>query len=221
MKILGVDEAGKGCVIGSLFICGYLIDEKKLPLLQKWRVRDSKLVLPKRREFLEKKLKKLADDFILIKLSAMDIDKLRTETNLNKIWIGKIQEIINDIKPQKVFVDALEVNTEKLKRKIISGLKEDLKGIEIICENFADKKYPIVGAASIVAKVNRDAEIKNLHKKFGFFGSGYTSDPRTIKFLKDWIEKNRQFPYFVRRSWVTARELKKEKIQKTIKDYWH
>jgi len=85
-----------------------------------------------------------------------------------------------------------------------------------VAENFADRKYPVVSAASIIAKVERDKEIKKLHKKYGFFGSGYTSDERTIRFLKDWIKKNKEFPDIVRKTWVTAEELKKLKEQKKL-----
>lgn len=218
-KILGIDEAGKGCIIGPLVICGCLIDEKKLPLLKKFGVRDSKLLSPRKRSFLYQKLKRVADDFVILKISAMDIDKLRTKTNLNKIWFHRVQNIINSLEPKKVYVDALEANVKRCHEKILQGIKDELKDIEIICENFADKKYPIVGAASIMAKVVRDAEIKKLHRIYGDFGSGYTSDERTIKFLKDWIKKNKQFPYFVRRSWMTAKEIKKELRQRRIRDF--
>jgi ribonuclease HII len=214
MKILGIDEAGRGPVIGPLVMCGYLIDEKHIAKLRNMGVKDSKMLTPKIREFLLPKIKKLCDDFIILKASAKDIDKLRTESNLNKLEIGRMQHIINLLEPDRVVIDAIEANTKKFHSKVSSKIKN--KGIEIVAENFADKKYHEVGAASIIAKVNRDKEISKLHKLYGNFGSGYTSDERTIKFLKDWIKMNKEFPDIVRRSWITAIELKKQKEQRTL-----
>ncbi|MBI5060799.1 MAG: ribonuclease HII [Candidatus Aenigmarchaeota archaeon] len=208
-----------GCVIGPLVICGYLIEEEKVEKLKHWNVRDSKLVSPKRRGFLYGKLKELADDMIILKISAMDIDKNRTISNLNKLWHKRVAEIINSLRPGHVFIDALEANTGKCAEKLRKNLNEELKAVAMTCENAADRKYPVVGAASIIAKVVRDAEIRRLHEEHGNFGSGYTSDPRTVTFLKNWIEKNKHFPSFVRHSWITARELKKNKIQTRLKDF--
>lgn len=206
-----------GPVIGPLVICGYLIDEEKEPLLKKLSVRDSKLLSTRRREYLAVKLKEIADDLVILKLSPVEIDKLRTKTNLNKIEIHRIQEIINLLEPDKVIIDSVEADTKKFCDKISKGLKTKPN---FICENFADKKYPVVSAASIIAKVTRDHDIKSLHKKYGDFGSGYTSDERTINFLKSWIKRNKQFPWFVRRSWVTTKTIKNDAKQKRVGEFF-
>ncbi len=206
-----------GPVIGPMMICGYLIDENNLEKLKEYGVRDSKQLTPEKRKRLLPKLKRLADDYILLKVSAREIDELRDTVNLNKIEIAKMQEIINLLKPDRVIIDSPEVNTKKFKEKIAPRVIH--KGVEIVCENFADKKYLEVGAASIIAKVHRDKEIEKLHDKYGFFGSGYTSDERTIKFLKDWIKMNKEFPVIVRKSWTTAMVLKEEVEQKKIMEF--
>lgn len=198
-------------------ICGYLIEEKKIEKLKKLGVKDSKLLTPQKRKSLFSKVKKIADDYLLLKVSSQEIDRMRDITNLNRIEIAKMQEIINLIGCDKVVIDSPEVNTKKFAAKIASRLHN--KGVEIVCENFADKKYTEVGAASIIAKVSRDKEIERLHKKYGFFGSGYTSDERTIRFLKDWIKVNKEFPDFVRKSWVTAMIIKEEMQQKKIMEF--
>ncbi|MFH1630839.1 MAG: ribonuclease HII [Candidatus Aenigmatarchaeota archaeon] len=221
-KILGIDEAGRGCVIGPLVMCGYLVSEEKEADLKKMGARDSKLLSPRVRSQLYQKFKEFADDVVILKISAEDIDKQRSETNLNKIEIKHMQHIINALNPDRVVLDSIEANTKGFRLKILHGLKIALKNkektgdLEIISENFADKHYPIVGAASIMAKVVRDAEIIKLAEKYGDFGSGYTSDPRTIKFLKEWLNKNKQFPTFVRKSWVTVKEMKKNQAQKAL-----
>jgi len=217
MKILGIDEAGRGPVIGPLMICGYLIDEKKSAKLKKLGVKDSKLLTPQKREKLVPKLKKIADDYILLRVPPNDIDRLHGVYNLNKIEIAKMREIINLLRPDKVIIDSPEVNIKKFRGKIVRGLHHDR--FDFVAENFADKKYPEVGAASIIAKVFRDKEIEKLHKKHGFFGSGYTSDEKTITFLKDWIKVNNEFPDFVRKSWITAMLLKEEKEQKKLMEF--
>ena len=211
MKVLGIDEAGRGPVIGPMVLCGCLIEKDKLNELKKAGAKDSKMLTEKKREHIAKKLKKIAK-FEVIKISAAQIDALRSSINLNKIEIENMQFLINKMNPDCVYIDSPEKNTKKFEKKILSGIN----GTKIVAENFADRKYPVVSAASIIAKVERDKEIKKLHKKYGFFGSGYTSDERTIRFLKDWIKKNKEFPHFVRSSWVTADELKKLKEQKKL-----
>ena len=225
MKVLGIDEAGRGAVLGPFVMCGFMISEEKQETLKSWRVRDSKQVSPRRRSFLYQKLKKLATDYVVLKLSAFDIDKLRSTTNLNKMEIKHMQEIINTLQPDQAIIDAIEANTKAFCNKIEVGLKKDIrKRIEaqdfiLTCENFADKNYPVVGAASIIAKVIRDAEVQKLHKEYGHFGSGYPSDPITVKWLKDWLETHDTFPPIVRHSWITAKVLLKEKARITLKEF--
>ncbi|MBI4170428.1 MAG: ribonuclease HII [Candidatus Aenigmarchaeota archaeon] len=211
--ILGIDESGRGPVAGPLVLCGYMIDEKKVGELKKYGVKDSKLLTATKRERLFPKLKRLADNHHAVTVSAAEIDSLRTISNLNKIEIEKMQYLINRMKPDKVVIDAPEVKTDNFAKKIRQKLDAECV---IVAENFADKKYPEVGAASIIAKVIRDREIIKLHKKYGNFGSGYSSDPVTIAFLKSWLKKNKEFPDFVRKSWITAQLMIIERQQTKI-----
>ena len=217
MKILGIDESGRGPVCGPMTICGYLIDEKDLPVLRELGVRDSKLLTAEKRSDLAPKLKKLADDYVVLKITAEEIDKLRTVSNLNAIEVERMQHIINLLNPDKVIIDAPEVNTAVFSRKIMAKVKK--KNLRLISENFADKNHLEVGAASIIAKTERDKDIKKLHEKHGFFGSGYASDEITINFLKDWIKRNKEFPSFVRKSWFTAQRIREEKEQTSISPF--
>ena len=214
MKVLGIDEAGKGCIIGPLVMCGYLIDESKIHELKRLGAKDSKLVAAKKRKGIAKNLEKIADDFILLKVPAREIDSLRTVSNLNSIEIERMQHIINLLQPDTAIVDAIEANERRFHEKLTSKLD----GVHVIAENFADKRYPVVGAASILAKVHRDAEIEKLNRQYDL-GSGYTSDPKTISFLKDWAKRNKDFPDFVRKSWITIQLILEEKEQKKIDFY--
>jgi len=212
MKILGIDEAGRGPCIGPLVMCGYLVDEKDTPRLRSIGVKDSKMLSPAKRESLMPQLKKIAADYVILSVSADQIDHLRTPTNLNKLEIERMQQLINILAPDKVIVDALEANEKRFLKKLSAGIKVET---EIIAENFADKNYFEVGAASIIAKVHRDGEVKNLHKTYGNFGSGYPSDPKTVDFLKECI-KNRVMPDIIRKSWMTVQILRQEAEQVKI-----
>ena len=207
MLILGIDEAGRGPVLGPLVICGYLVDKKNMAKLKKTGVRDSKQLSPTRRSRLAPELKKIANDFTVIKISAEEIDNMRATINLNRIEIEKMREIIDALQPDKVIVDSLERNTERFISKLGCSMP-------VVAENFADRKYPVVSAASVIAKVARDAEIAKLHKKHGNIGSGYPSDERTVRFLNDCMKKNKGLPYFVRKSWLTVERMTSEREQK-------
>lgn len=216
MKILGIDEAGRGCVAGPLVMCGYLIDGKDVDKLRKMGVKDSKALSAAKRESLVPQLEKIAEDCVLLKVSAGKIDELRTVSNLNKAEIERMQQLINALAPDKVILDALESNEKRFLKKIESGIKVET---EIIAENFADSNYLEVGAASIIAKVHRDEEIKKLRQIYGDFGSGYPSDEKTINFLKEWIKKKQELPDFVRKSWLTIQWIRGEMEQIKISEF--
>lgn len=215
MKILGIDEAGRGPVCGPLVMCGYLIDDSKLAGLRKTGVRDSKMLSPERRLKMHPVLESFADDYIILEKSAQEIDSMRSVSNLNRMEIDMMAEIINAFRPDKAIVDAPEFNTLEFSRKLM----RKAEGVNIIAENYADKNHVEVSAASVMAKVRRDTEIEKLHKIHGYFGSGYPSDPDTISFLKNWIKKNKEFPDFVRKSWITAQAMIADKEQKPLSSF--
>ncbi len=213
MKVLGIDEAGRGPVIGPLVMCGYMIESRNLPKLRELGVKDSKLLARRRREQLAEKLEKLSSDIAVLKIPAEEIDRLRISSNLNKLEIKLMCGMVDALQPDKVIIDALEANESGFMKKIAVGIRCKA---EIIAENFADKNYPEVSAASIIAKTNRDRAVDELKKIFGDFGSGYTSDPRTVNFLKDWIKNNKDYPEIVRKSWVTAQVIREKKEQTSL-----
>ena len=126
-------------------------------------------------------------------------------------------DTINYLKPDKVYIDSPDVNTKKLRNFIDKMLK---KKSELFVEHHADKNHPEVSAASILAKVERDKDIKELIEKHGPLGSGYPSDERTINWLRHWLANNKKFPEFVRRSWVTIEIMEKEKSQSKLSTWF-
>jgi len=215
-KILGIDEAGRGAVIGPMVLAGVMIDEKDAEKLIKMGVKDSKMLTPKKREDLFEKVKDVAIDHVILQIAAHEIDRQRETINLNMIEAQMMAQIIKSMKADKAYVDAPQVSTHKFKVLLLDLAKNHT---EIISENKADETYPVCSAASILAKVTRDREIEKLKKKVNHnFGVGYPHDERTINFLKKLV-KNGKYPDFVRKSWITASEIKKEKEQKSLKYY--
>jgi len=211
MLIAGVDEAGRGPVIGPLVIAGVSIDEKDLPKLVNLGVKDSKLLSPQRREKLVSQIKKVTLNCHTVFLSPPEIDIVvesrRKLHKLNRLEAVAMARLLTILKPDVAYVDASDVLADRFREHIAENLSFKLK---IVSEHKADVKYPIVSAASIIAKVERDKVISQLQKKYGNMGCGYPSDSNTIKFLEDWIRKFGSYPDFVRKSWKTAKRVKSE-----------
>ena len=203
----GIDEAGRGPMIGPMVICGVLIDSKKLPELKQTGARDSKTLSHSQRLKLKEKIERVASKIVIRSVSAADIDRLRKRTTLNEIEVVEFASIVKALKPQMVYVDAADVKAVRFGEKIgkLSGLVS--KGVVVISEHKADSKYPIVSAASIIAKVERDRVISEYHKKYGDFGSGYPSDPKTVNFVKNLVRNNMALPPIIRKSWESVRKI--------------
>ena len=203
MDILGIDEAGRGSVLGPMVIAGVTVPEKMEKVLERMGVKDSKRLVPNRRTILSRKLKKMFDHEIII-ISAREIDEMRADgINLNEIEKNAMEELILRLKPEKAIVDAVDVKAERFQE----NLRKDT-GFDIIAEHKADDNYIQVSAASIIAKAERDAQIAEINKEFiksGGIGSGYPSDPATKKFLTNYSYD--EMPDFVRRSWNTVSKL--------------
>lgn len=214
--IAGIDEAGKGPVLGPMCVAGVLIDEKKLDTLAQMGVKDSKQLTAKRREVLAGEIKKLADKYFILEVSASQIDELRKVMTMNEIMVVCYAKVLEALKPDHAFVDAADVIAERFGENIKKKYSREIK---LTSEHNADDKYPIVSAASILAKVHRDALIKMLEKNVGVeIGSGYPSDPKTIKFLEGWIQEHGSLPDFARSSWETSQRLLSKFNQRTLFD---
>ncbi len=212
MLVAGVDDAGRGCVIGPLVIAGVLMKEGDLPKLTQLGVKDSKLLLPSRRKALAVDIKRLAEKCVVIELSPKEIDAVveggKKLHRLNRLEAKTMAKVIESLNPDIAYVDASDVLEDRFKQHILESLPFK---VEIISEHKADRNYPIVSAASIIAKVERDNEIAELANKYGDFGSGYPTDPKTISFLKQCLEDFGEYPAFVRKSWKPAKKARSEK----------
>ena len=213
-RIAGVDEAGRGPVIGPLVIAAVVVDEARLEALIEWGVRDSKQLTPLQRSSLESKIRRVSLQTEILEIDALEIDtQRRAKRSLNELEAQWMAQILQHLQWDIAYVDASDVNAERYGRVIQSHLTSSQP---IVSEHKADITYPVVAAASILAKVHRDQRIKELHRKFGNFGSGYPNDPLTRRFLKEWINTHDAFPNIVRQTWETARTILANKQQQTL-----
>jgi len=214
---MGIDEAGRGPVLGPMVLCGLAVNEEQEKELRKIKVKDSKILTPKKREELSEKIESIATHIIIIRVPAHKIDTNRKKgINLNQIEAIKMAEIINMVKPDKVYIDSPSYNSHKFTDYLFSKLEN--KKIKIIAENYADKNYPVVSAASIIAKVDRDEQIKKIEKEVGEpIGIGYPHDEVTIQHLEKLARENKgKMPRYVRTTWDTTRQIIKKHEQKGL-----
>lgn len=218
MIIAGVEEAGRGPVIGPMVMTICAIDEEKIPLLKDLGVKDSKLIAPANRKRLLEEVKALCYHKTII-LSPSDIDDALNDPdmNLNKLEGVTSANLINALNKEitigKVILDCPSNNIPAYREFVSSKIKNEL---DVVAEHKADLNHTIVGAASIIAKVTRDSLIEDIKKEHRVeFGSGYPSDPLTIAFLK----KNWNKYDFFRKTWATYKKVAENKNQKILGDY--
>lgn len=201
----------KGSVLGPMVLCGVCFIKSKINFLSEIGVKDSKKLSPKKRSELAHLLKKNCHSHKLVVISTQEIDERESKKiTMNRLEELKMAEIINDLKPEIIYIDAVDVNEQRFGESIKNLLNYTPN--KIISKHKADDIYPIVSAGSIMAKYKRDALIEELQNKHGNIGSGYPSDVRTIEFLRDFIKKNRKAPNFARKSWNTTKRIISEEL---------
>ena len=211
MMIAGADEAGRGCVIGPLVIAVAVAKEGAEKGLKKAGVKDSKMLSKSARERLAGVVHKECG-VLVEKITAEELNVLmKKKVSLNEIEAMRIARMLSKLggEVKAVYVDSPDTEAKRFERRIRKYFDAPF---EIVCEHRADARHPIVGAASIVAKVERDAEIERIKKVVGHdFNSGYSSDSVTIAYLKKNLHDERLKP-FVRTEWKTIANLKQRKI---------
>ena len=228
-KVVGIDEAGKGPVIGSMFIAFAIINLndglKELnsyqEMLKKIGVKDSKLFAPKKRAQVYSEIQDKMDiRYAQLTPALIDTNNSRGG-KLNELEIDAIVKVLEDIRPDLIMIDALTARPDKFGEDILKRLSFECK---IISENKADSKYELVGAASIIAKELREKELKEINSNVvkilsqsnpslselqSLVGSGYPSDPKTCAFLKEYYN-NEEFDFIFRKSWQTYKNVERE-----------
>jgi ribonuclease HII len=208
LRICGVDDAGRGPVIGPLVIAGITIEEDKICELKDLGVKDSKMLVRSKRENMSKEIPKIVNDLHVVELAAKDLDRIVNRApkfqRLNLLEAKAMAQVIEKLRPDIAYVDSSDTRPERFKNNILDSLTFVPR---IVSEHKADVNYPVVSAASIIAKVHRDRRIGELEQEYGRLGSGYAHDPLTIKFLRNYYVEHGDFPPIVRRSWKTLKNI--------------
>jgi len=219
MLILGIDDAGRGPLIGPMILAGVLLTKQQELKIKKAGAKDSKLLTHPQRIALSKIIKENSISHKVVKSFPQEID---FSENLNTLEAKKSAEIINSLNTKKdkilVIVDCPSVNIKAWTNTLLKFI-DNPKNLELHCEHKADFNHTSVSAASILAKVAREEEVSKIKEQYGNIGSGYPSDPITIQFLKENGSRFSNNGIF-RKSWATWKKLFPEsKKQKTLKDF--
>lgn len=214
LLVIGIDEAGRGPLIGDMFVAAVGLHSNDLKVLEDAGVDDSKKLSPLSRFKLFNIIIGYSR-YIFIKRFTPDVID---SNNINSLFIDALISVIKTayalgFKPSVIYVDSTS-NREK----IINCLQNVVRdGTTLVVEYKADQKYIAVAAASIIAKVLRDSYISHLRGIYGDFGSGYPSDPMTIKWVEDYFRSSNTLPPIVRKSWRTVKRFRGS--QKSLEDY--
>ncbi|MBS3133207.1 ribonuclease HII [Candidatus Woesearchaeota archaeon] len=216
MLVCGIDEAGRGPLIGPMVMAGVIVDEEGAESLKSLGVKDSKLLSHRKRVALYKRIVSVSKKYKIILLEPKEIDDALESDDLNLNWLEAhtSAKIINELKPDKVIIDSPSNNVVKYKRYLMKLLNN--KKVDAVVEHKADVNHVECSAASILAKVIRESEIEKLKKRVGDFGSGYLTDPKTLKFLEENAEKH---PDVFRKTWAPYRKRLHMRNQRSMNDF--
>jgi ribonuclease HII len=211
MYTIGIDDAGRGPIIGPMILSGVLLTKDQEEKIKQAGATDSKLLSQSQRIKISKLIKSNSVSYKILKSSPEEIDDAilnNSKMNLNTLEAKKAAEIINFLNKKDkitVIIDCPSVNTEAWKKTLLSFIKNK-SNLKIKCEHKADLNHTSVSAASILAKVAREEEVARIRKQYGDLGSGYPSDPKTKQFLKDNGKRLENSGIF-RKSWATWKRL--------------
>jgi len=202
VQICGIDDAGRGPMLGPLVIAGISLQKKNIKKLSALGVKDSKKLTPKLREQLYKKIIEIVDDYYIAKIPPRSIDASVKKHCLNGLEAKYMAKVVSKLNPDISYVDSCDVNPIRFGKEI-SKLSDNHK---IKSFHRADSRFVVVSAASILAKVTRDKAIMKLRKEYDL-GSGYPSDSVTVKFVTKYYKQNNEMPKFVRKSWKPVQKI--------------
>lgn len=218
--IVGIDEAGRGPVLGPLVMAALAFKEDDIKQLQWMGVKDSKLLTSERREELFEHIREIVHDFRIevIEPDAIDLSLKESNTNLNWLEADTAARLVSELNPDMAIIDCPSPNIEAYKEYVYNRLDETARNkAELKVEHKADVHHLPVAAASIIAKVIRDRSIEHLQSEIGIdFGSGYMTDPKTQRFLEEYHE---QHSHLFRKEWQSYKDAVERKKQKKLGEF--
>ena len=189
-------------MLGPIIVAGISVSKKSISEMIDKGIKDSKLLTPKKRQILFGHVVSIAESICICRINIEDIDFHVFRNNLNILEAEAMAITISNMKSDETYVDSCDVNPSRYQRTISSFLKRN--STKLISMHHADKLNVVVSGASIIAKVTRDSEITKIRVKYGDIGSGYPSDKKTIKFVREWFRQKNEIPPFARKSWKPA-----------------
>lgn len=216
LRFVGIDEAGRGPVIGAMVIAACALTPRDKRWCAKHGVTDSKLIPQKRRDQLAKALQdRCWHKVAVIHPPEIDAAVKNRHITLNGLEIKYMSLLIRNFltefpnSPAQVMLDAPVKNLNKF-RAILHHLScwTDPKSLQ--AENKADSRHRHVGAASIIAKSIRDAHVRKIIYELNRnIGSGYCSD----KLTRDYVANAPDNDPHIRWSWSTCNKLRNNNQQ--------
>jgi ribonuclease HII len=204
-RILGIDEAGRGSVLGPLVVGGFLVRTDRIEALRAVGAKDSKELSPSAREEVYANLPALGECRSVV-LTPREIDRFVVHGRLNELEARAFGELVRQLNPEEARVDACDPDAPRFARAVAHWSGSNAR---IVARHHADRDDVVVGAASVVAKVRRDRAIARLRRRLGVeVGSGYPSDERTIEFLRRHLSQCPTPPPWVRQEWATMQRVK-------------
>lgn len=207
----GVDEAGKGPVLGSMFAAAVRAPPEALPD----GIDDSKRLAATRREEIAAQLR--GDDRIAV--GVVEVAPGRIDSaNMNDLTVAAHADAVAAVARAGDFglCDAADVDADRFATRVADSLEI---AVEIDAVHGADASSDLVGAASIIAKSERESHVETLRERFGEVGSGYPSDPTTRSFLRRYLDEHGEFPPPTRQSWSTCASVRAELEQSGLGDF--
>jgi ribonuclease HII len=208
-----LDEAGRGSLVGPLVVGGFCVASDRVDELIATGAKDSKALSPQARERIFAALDAVGTR-AEVALSPRTVDRAVARGRLNELEAESFAEIIRELSPDVAYVDACDPNERRFGLRVAR-----LAGgtTRVIARHHADRDYPVVGAASIVAKVSRDRALTRLRQQLGEeLGSGYPSDRRTVQFVRETLAGGAAVPVWVRGSWATMQRVKARRPARTL-----
>lgn len=202
--VAGIDEAGRGPIVGPMVMAAVVLPVDALRGLRLEGVRDSKQLSARARRELLEKIHRVAPLVVV----AVHPPGLIDRVNLNLLEYETAAFLASRIVVHCSDVAAIYADAVGPPERYAAVLRKAAPGVRVVAAPKADAKYTAVAAASIVAKVVRDAFIEEYRGRYGLRGSGYPTDPETLEWIREAYQRSPEAPPpIVRRSWGTLKRV--------------
>lgn len=215
---IGVDEAGRGPVIGPLVVCALCVPEADEAVLRKLGARDSKELSPEQRQRISEVISSQAEargwgiGMVRCEPSRIDANSLSSDLNLLEVelFAEAIEAASKNSVGGAIMVDACDVDEHRFASRLTSRLGSQWSRWVVVSEHGMDSRDVVVGGASVLAKVERDSSIMGIEEGLGIrIGSGYPSDPLTRQAVRELVSED--LPHeCLRWSWSTVSDIWEE-----------